>query len=122
VWRIDGGTPNPVNTFSNGTVYMNYNYSPVAAISSSAFYTESTFCGPSVIGPDTNVQVNMDSVNLTASGAAVSTLLFYNLLGDPVAGTQTAGMRIRGVVASGTSNFMSTFVTTGSSNVQTFRL
>ena len=122
VWRIDSGTPNTSNTFSNGTIYMNYNYSYPTRISSSAFYTESNFCAPSVGTPDANVTVNMNSVNLSSNVIPVSTLLYYNLLGTPIAGTQTNNMRIRATVISGSSNYISTFITNGSSNVQVFRV
>lgn len=122
IWRIDSGTPNTSNTFSTGTIYMNYSYSYPNRISSSAFYTESNFCGPSIGTPDASVTVNMNSVNLSSNVIPVSTMLYYNLLGTPIAGTQTANMRIQAIVTSGSSNFISTFITNGSSNVQVFRV
>lgn len=122
IWRIDSGTPNPTNTFSNGTIYMNYSFNPIARISTSANYIESTFCGPTVASPDPSVTATMPSLNLSSRNTPVSTILFYNLLGTPIAGTQTTGMYIQGIVSYGTSNFMSTFITNGSSNVQIFNI
>jgi hypothetical protein len=126
IWRIDSGTPSSSNLFSTGTIYMNYNYTFPTRISTSAFYNESTFCGPSVASPDSIVNANMDSVNLSSNNLPVSTLLFYNLLGNPVAGSQTSNMRIVGTVVSSRNgnlvNYTSTFVTNGSSNVQIFRV
>lgn len=122
IWRIDSGTPNTSNTFSTGIIYMNYNYTPPNRISTSAFYTDSVFCGPSVGTPDLNVVARMDSVNLSSNVIPVSTLMYYNLLGNPVAGTQTSNMIIRATVVSGLSNYVSSFVTNGSSNAQVFRI
>jgi hypothetical protein len=122
IWRIDTGIANSNLRFSTGTVSFNYNFSTLNAISSSAFYFESTFCGPSTTIADSPATATMNSVNLTASVTPVSTLLYYNLLGSPVAGMQTSGMLIQGIVTNGLSNFTSTFVTTGASNVQIFRV
>lgn len=122
IWRIDTGIANSNLRFSTGTVNMNYNFSTLNAISSSAFYFESTFCGPSTTIADSPATATMNSVNLTASFTPVSTMLYYNLLGSPVAGTQTNGMLLQGIVTNGLSNFTSTFITTGVSNVQVFRM
>ncbi len=122
IWRIDTGVANSNLRFSTGTISVNYNFSTLNAISSSAFYTESTFCGPSIGLADSPATATMNSVNLTASFTPVSTLLYYNLLGSPVAGSQTNGMLLQGIVTNGFSNFTSTFVTTGVSNVQVFRV
>ena len=122
IWRIDTGVANSNLRFSTGTVSFNYNFSTLNAISSSAFYFESTFCGPSTTIADSPATATMNSVNLSASLTPVSTLLYYNLLGSPVAGIQTNGMLIQGIVTNGLSNFTSTFVTNGTSNVQIFRV
>ncbi len=122
VWRIDGGIPKATNTFTSGNATLLYSYSNVSAISSSGAYYESTFCGPSVGTPNSGVEANMNAVNLSAQSIPVSTLLYYNLLGLPVAGTQTNGMLLQGIISAGGSNFASTFVTNGTSNVQTFRI
>lgn len=122
VWRIDGGIPKPTNTFTSGSAFLTYSYSDVAAISSSGTYFESTFCGPSALQAESPVNLSMNNLNLTSRMTPVSTLMFYNLLGDPVPGISTTGMLIQGIVTAGFSNFVSTFVTNGSSNVQVFRI
>jgi hypothetical protein len=122
IWRIDSGIPNSTLRLSTGTAYMNYSFTPVNRISSSAFYFESPFCGPSTTIADSPATATMDSVNLTASLTPVSTLLYYNLLGTPIQGLSTTGMLLQGIVTNGSSNFTSTFVTNGSSNVQIFRI
>ena len=122
VWRIDGGIPKPTNTFTSGNASLLYSYTNVNAISTSGSYFESTFCGPSVGSPNSGVEANMNAVNLSAQSLPVSTLLYYNLLGLPVAGTQTNGMLIQGIISAGGSNFASTFRTNGTSNVQIFRI
>jgi hypothetical protein len=99
---------------------MNYSYTPVTRISSSAFYVESTFCGPSSSIADTAVELTMNSVNIYRT--PISTLLYYNLLGNPVQGISTNGMLIRGTVTSGGNSYISTFITNGSSNVQIFKI
>jgi hypothetical protein len=120
IWRIDTGIANSTTRLSSGTVYMTYNFSPVTRISSSAFNYESTFCSPSVAAPDTPVNVGMDSINLSSRRIPVSTILYYNLIGDPVAGVTTNKMIIQGIIRNGTSNFTSSIITNGSSNVQIF--
>jgi hypothetical protein len=124
IWRIDSGTASASNTFtmSTGTLYMNYSYTFPTRISTSAVYRESTFCAPSIVSPDPSVTVFMDSVNLSSNFIPVSTLLFYNLLGTPIAGTQTSNMIIRASMTSGLNNYVSSFVTNGTSNVQIFRI
>ena len=122
IWRIDSGVANSTLRLSSGTSYMTYSFNPVNRISTSAFYVESTFCGPSISIADSPATAAMNSVNLTASMTPVSTLMYYNLLGNPVQGISTSGMLLQGIVTNGTSNFTSTFVTNGSSNVQIFRM
>jgi hypothetical protein len=123
IWRIDTGIANSVTQLSSGTIYMNYNINNIInRISTSAFYYESTFCGPSITLPDTSVTVSMNSVNLTARKTPVSTILYYNLLGNPVAGALTNGMLIQGIITNGSSNFTSSFRTSGNSNVQIFNI
>ena len=122
VWRIDGGIPKPTNTFTSGSAFLTYSYSNISAISSSGSYFESSFCGPSTLIADSPATLAMNSVNLSASLVPVSTLLYYNLLGTPVRGISTNGMLIQGIVTNGSSNFTSTFVTNGSSNVQIFKI
>lgn len=122
VWRVDGGIPKPTNTFTSGSATLLYSYTNVNAISSSGSYFESTFCGPAVGLPSSGIVAIMNSVNLSAVLTPVSTMLYYNLLGNPVSGAQTNGMLIQGIVTNGTSNFTSTFMTNGSSNVQIFRI
>lgn len=122
VWRIDGGFAKPSNTFTSGPASLTYSYTSVNAISSSGYYMESTFCGPSTNGPVLNATADMNSVLSSGTFNPVSTLLFYNMLGSPLPGVTTTGMQIRGRVVSGVNTYFSTFVTTGSSNVQIFRM
>jgi hypothetical protein len=122
IWRIDGGFAKPTNTFTSGNAVLTYSYTNVNAISSSGYYTESTFCGPTSNTPLAAATADLNSVSLSASLLPMSTLLFYNLLGNPLAGSNTTSMTIRGTVNTGATVYQSTFITSGASNVQIFRI
>lgn len=115
LYRIfNTGLTKTTNTFVGGqSCSIRYNYSPVQYISTSAFYSESTFVGPNgPNSPDPATFLNIAGLALTSRMDPVSTFTFYNVSNAPIQPTDVGGMAMNASLVYNNITYGSTLRTT----------
>jgi len=106
-------TPTYVSTTNNVTVNPfvgPFGYSTVTTSTSQNFYA----------GTDKSVKVNITGIGLSNAGEAVSSMIFYNVINEPIVSQSTAGMLITGQVGAAGTTYLYTVSTLAFAGVQVF--